>query len=129
MIFEVLVIILVIGLCIKFSMQLYHKEGYMKNVQSMRPVLPLIGTGYGMVGKSATEGYIEFLDFAKENNTPVKDYLGTILFIYLDKPDDVKAILSSPDCLGKSFLYDLSPFKDTIFSATSKCRSFSHLKF
>lgn len=101
-------------------MYLYRMEGYVKHLKSTHPLLPIVGTAYGMIGKSATEAYKELLQFAKNNDTPVKTYIGSKLGITVDKPEDVKIILSSPRCLDKPFLFDFFPYRAGIFTATCK---------
>lgn len=105
---------------VRHLLYLYRKESYVKHLKSIHPLLPIVGTAYGMIGKAATDAYKEFLQFAKNNDTPVKTYIGSKLGITVDKPEDVKIILSSAKCLDKPFLFDFFPYRAGIFTATCK---------
>lgn len=40
-----------------------------------------------------------------ECNDMTRFWLGPVLFIFINKPDLIKEVLNSPDCLEKSFTY------------------------
>ena len=116
----ILLTFLIVFALARHLMHLYHMESYVKHLKSIHPLLPIVGTAYGMIGKSATDAYKEFLRFAKNNDTPVKTYIGSKLGIMVDKPEDMKIILSSPRCLDKPFLFDFFPYRAGIL--TAKCK-------
>lgn len=70
---------------------------------------------------------VELVRFATENETPLKSYVGSQLIITLDKPEDVKAILMSPNCLDKPWLYDLFPLPQSIL--IERCKQFFEIFF
>lgn len=102
---------------VKQLMHLYRMECYVKHLKCTHPLVPLLGTAYGMIGKSSTQVYNEYLQFRKVNETPVKTYLGSILIVTLDNPDDMKTVYTSPHCYDKSFVFDFFPYRAGIFKA------------
>lgn len=60
------------------------------------------------------------MNFVKENDTPAKAYIGPVLNITLDKPEDIKTILMSQSCLDKPYMYRFLP--STVGILTTECR-------
>lgn len=110
-------IVFVIYYLLKHLLHLWRMESYVKNVKSMYPLVPILGTVYGFFGKTPSQTYKECLEFFETNETPVKVYLGSTLVILLDKPEDIKKVLTSDDCLDKPFIFDFFPLPTGIFTA------------
>ncbi|XP_055308673.1 cytochrome P450 4c3-like [Sitodiplosis mosellana] len=118
MVVLILTTFLIVVALVRHLMYLYRMESYVKHLKSTHPLLPIVGTAYGMIGKSATDAYKEILRFAKSNDTPVKTYIGSTLALTVDKPEDIKIILSSPICFDKPFVFDFLPYRAGIFTTT-----------
>ena len=52
-----------------------------------------------------TENLTIFDNFMRVHKYPTRLWIGTRLFILLNNPDDIKAVLTSPHCLSKSDSY------------------------
>lgn len=111
---------LAIWVIMKHLLHLYRLESYVKHLKSTHPLLPFLGTIYGMIGKSLTEVFNEFLQFSKINKTPIKTYFGSTLIVTLDHPEDIKTICTSPYCYDKPFVFDFFPHRAGIFTARCK---------
>lgn len=96
-----------IGL-VKYILYINHLESYVKHVRHVKPSYPFIGNLLLLIGKSTKELFEIFVK-TLENGTPVKSYLAAQLYMAIDEPDDVKAVLTSSDCLDKPFIYDYVP--------------------
>lgn len=117
--FTICVILLTLAL-LKYVVHMRHIESYVKNLKSAKPFIPFFGHILKFITKSTSENYEYFVDLATHNESPVKLYIGPKLFVILDKPDDIKAILMSPHCLDKPFLYDYLPYKYGLLTAQCK---------
>lgn len=96
-------------------------ESYVKHLPTASPAYPIIGNAHFFIGKSTTELFRGIVEFVKERNTPAKAYIGPVLNITLDKPEDIKTILMSPNCLDKPYMYRFLP--STVGILTTACRS------
>lgn len=56
----------------------------------------------------------------KLNGTPLKGYIGPVLCLSLDRPDDIKTVLMSANCLDKPYLYQFYPRPCGILNARCK---------
>lgn len=56
----------------------------------------------------------------KLNGTPLKGYIGPVLCLSLDRPDDIKTVLMSSNCLDKPYLYQFYPRPCGILNARCK---------
>lgn len=95
-------------------------ESYVKHLKIKGPVLPFIGNAHLLIGKSSLELFKEVTKFIRETGTPFKAYVGPLLFVALDKPEDMKIILTSPHCLNKPYVYDYMPNSNGILNV--KCK-------
>lgn len=110
---------------VKYFMHMHRMESYVKHLKINGPVLPFIGNAHHLLGKSSLDLFKEVTDFTIQTGTPYKSYVGPILFVVLDKPDDMKIILTSSQCLDKPYVYEYLPNRTGILNARCKCsRSF-----
>ncbi|XP_031632678.1 uncharacterized protein LOC116346652 [Contarinia nasturtii] len=103
----------------KYILRMYNYERYVNHLKFKRPFFPFFGNIFSFVGLSPAELFSEFVRFATESETPLKTYIGSQLVITLDKPEDVKAVLMSPNCLDKPFVYDFYPSPNGIITQRS----------
>lgn len=94
---------------IKYILHIRRLESYVKHLNCRKTAFPLLGVFPFIIGKNRNQIYNEFIEFTLANETPIKAYFGPQLFIALDKPEDVKTIVMSPNCLGKTYNYDFFP--------------------
>lgn len=121
MIVLVLLLILVVAGIIKYILHMWRMESYVTNLQSIAPFYPFFGNSLQLVGKSASEAFCETMNLIKVHDTPCKMYLGPILSIISDRPDDCKAVFMS-QC-DKPYIYtflDTSNDEDNLL--TSACK-------
>lgn len=95
-------------------------EYFVKHLPTQGSVYPFIGNAHVLLGKSSLDLYKEILEFTRNTGTPYKSYVGPILFVVLDKPEDMKTILTSPLCIDKPYVYDYLPNPTGILNA--KCK-------
>lgn len=60
-----------------------------------------------------------FIEISTVINTPIRFWLGPQLAIILDKPDDIQAILTSPNCYEKPYIYKFFHNDLSILTSTS----------
>lgn len=120
MIVVTLVIILIVIVLVKYFMHMNRLERYVKHLKIKGPVYPFIGNGHALFRKSTTEVFKEIMEYTRTNETPYKSYIGPALLITLDKPEDLKTILTSPYCLSKPFVYQFYPSPAGILTVTCK---------
>lgn len=123
MIVVTLVIILIITILVKYFLHIRYLESYVKHLNIRRPVFPFIGNGHILFRKSTTEVFKEIMEFTRKNETPYKSYIGPALLITLDKPEDLKTILTSPHCLSKPYVYQFYPSPAGILTVRCKISS------
>lgn len=115
-----LLAIFFITVIIKYILHIRHLERYVKHLHLIQPSYPLIGNSLQVIGKTQTELFMEFIEYINSNGTPCKAYLGPILLIVIDKPEDFKSALMSQNCLDKPYFYEFYPSKVGLMSATCK---------
>lgn len=117
-------ITLVAILCLAILLALYlwkrRLESYVKDLPGSDSTYPLIGNAHEFIGKTTVEIFNNIYTFMKTKGTPNKIWLGPILVVSLDRPEDVKTILMSPNCLEKPYLYRFLPAELSIL--TMKCK-------
>lgn len=116
-ILSLLAILVVTGL-VKYALHMLHMESYVKHLYILPPVYPIFGNSLQLIGKSTKDLFKIIVDSIKANDTPIKAYLGPILVVAIDRPDDFKTILMSPNCLDKPYFYEFYPSKVGLMSAT-----------
>lgn len=94
---------------LKYILQIRYTESYVKNVKSVGKFIPFFGHALYLVRKSTDQVFIELVETIKRIDTPHKGYLGPKLCIVVDKPDDMKTVLTQ--CLDKPFSYAFFPSK------------------
>ncbi|KAL1394468.1 hypothetical protein pipiens_011932 [Culex pipiens pipiens] len=62
---------------------------------------PLIGGIYQFYGKTDVELATALLDISQRYTSPVKFWLGPLLMVVVDRPEDLKIVLNSQHCLDK----------------------------
>lgn len=104
---------------LKYILHMQHTESYVKHLKFTPLFIPFIGNLFVTMGKSPVELFRVIIQLIKQNDTPNKLYIGPGLVIILDKPEDVKAVLTSPNCLDKPYYYNFYPCPRGIF--TEQC--------
>lgn len=104
MIVVLLVTLAIIGL-IRYILHVKNMETYLKDMKTL-PHIPFIGNVKFFWGKTLQQMYEELVKVLIKNGSPLKIQIGPSFFVIVDHPDDVQAILTSPDCLDKPFIYD-----------------------
>lgn len=115
------VVFTVTGL-LKYFLHMRRMESYVKHLPTMRPLYPFIGNAHFFFGKSTAELFSGIVNFVKENETPSKSYIGPVLNITLDKPEDIRTVLMSSSCLDKPYMYRFLP--STVGILTTECKTF-----
>lgn len=114
-----LVFLVVTGL-VKYFLQMRHFESYVKHVKMGNRAFPFVGNAWSLIGKSTTTLFKEITDVTKTHGTPLKGYMGPALVMSLDRPEDIKTVLMSPNCLDKPYLYQFYPRPCGILNARCK---------
>lgn len=120
MITLLLCVFFVTAILVKYFMHMNRMESYVKHLKTKGPVYPLIGNAHLMIGKSEVQLFKEVMQFTREIGTPMKAYVGPLLFVVIDKPEDMKTILTSTYCLDKPYVYDYMPNTNGILNARCK---------
>lgn len=97
---------------------MHRMEKHVKHLQAQSPVYPFFGCALAFLGKTSAQLFKEFVGSIKVNSTPMKAYIGPFLIVVIDKPEDFRTVLMSPNCLGKPYLYQFYPSTVGIASAT-----------
>ena len=118
MILEMIFVVLVVWLVVKYIFQIMYAERFVKHLKFSDTFIPLLGNVLNVVGKSQTAVYKKWVQSIEEKGTPLKSYFGTNLCIFVDKPDDMKTVLTQ--CLDKPFVYDFLPCKSGLVFETCK---------
>lgn len=122
MIALILIGVLVLTILVKYYFWKQHMESYVKDLPGLEGTLPVIGNAHEFVGKSTAEMFTEITSLVKRLDSPIKTWIGPMLTIIMDKPEDVKAILMSSNCLDKPYMYRFLPSDVGIL--TAKCKAF-----
>lgn len=120
MITLLLCVFFVTTILVKYFVHMSRMERYVKHLKIKGPVYPFIGNAHLLVGKSEIQLFKEVTELIREIGTPNKAYVGPLLFVTIDKPEDMKTILTSPHCLDKPYVYDYMPNSNGILSARCK---------
>lgn len=121
MIALVLMVILVVTGIVKYFLHMWRMERYVKHLKITTPVYPFIGNASQLVGKTATQAFCEIMEFIKVHDTPLKLYLGPILAVISDRPEDFKAVFKSQ--FDKPYVYTFlngANSENNILTATCK---------
>lgn len=113
------VLLLIVGL-IKYFMHMRHMESYVKHLPTMDPIYPFIGSAHHFIGVTTAELFDGIVNFVNGVDTPAKAYIGPVLNITLDKPEDIRTILMSASCLDKPYMYRFLP--STVGILTTECK-------
>lgn len=116
---SLLVVLLVAGL-VKYVLHMSRMESYVKHLEIKPPVYPFFGNSLSIIGKSASELFKELVETIKLYGTPMKAYLGPFLVVTVDKPEDIKTVLMSQNCLDKPYFYQFYPSPIGLFTTTCK---------
>lgn len=120
MIFLTLVVVLIVTGLVKYFLHIRRMESYTKHLPTMHPVYPFVGSAHFFIGKSTTELFNGIVQFVKDVETPSKAYIGPVLNITLDKPEDIRTVLMSSNCLDKPYMYRFLP--STVGILTTECK-------
>lgn len=122
MIVVILLVFLLVFSLVKYVLHVQRIEKYVKNFATMEPLVPFIGNVKLFMGKSLQQLYEELLVMLLRQGTPFRAQIGPSFFIVVDRPEDMKAILMSPHCLDKPYIYD--HFRRPLSIITQKCNEF-----
>lgn len=120
MIAVMLIVFLVVTGLVKYFLHMRHFESYVKHVKMGNRSFPFVGNAWSLIGKSTASLFKEITEVTKLNGTPLKGYMGPALVMSLDRPEDIKAVLMSPNCLDKPYLYQFYPRPCGILNARCK---------
>lgn len=81
---------------------------------------PILGTLPRFIGKDNAQILEELQALMAEYTPPVKVWMGPVLTILIDRPEHLKIVLNSPDCLDKAYLYDFLVVKFGLMVQTSE---------
>lgn len=115
-----LIVFLVVTGLVKYFLHMRHFESYVKHVKMGNRAFPFVGNAWSLIGKSTASLFKEITEVTKMNGTPLKGYMGPALVMSLDRPEDIKAVLMSPNCLDKPYLYQFYPRPCGILNARCK---------
>lgn len=116
----ILFLTVVLALMVKYYLWKQHMNSYVKHLPTIQSSIPILGNAYKFLGKSTAEIFTDIIHFIKTSETPTKIWIGPCLTITLDKPEDVKTILMSPNCLDKPYMYRFLPSEVGILTAACK---------
>ncbi|CAL1682567.1 unnamed protein product [Lasius platythorax] len=107
--FVTIVLISIICVLICYYFLNYRQQSSNKtiNIVPGPKTLPLIGTAYCLLQRGPDEILDTLIELAKKYSSPLQFWMGNKLFIGINKPDQIKKILQSNDCLDKSISYEL----------------------
>lgn len=92
---------------IKYILRVHHIESYVKNVKSItKSRFPLIGNVQFFMGKSVQRVVEDGFQVILQNVTPLKAEIGPVIYMIVDRPEDMQTILTSTQCLDKPYIYD-----------------------
>lgn len=103
MIFALLCVFFVALVLIKYILHVKHIESYVKNVKSISSVS--IPRKFFM-GKSVQNIIEDGVKVILQNETPMKAQIGPVIYLIVDRPEDMQTILTSTQCLDKPYIYD-----------------------
>lgn len=106
MIVTSLIAIILVLVLVKYIMHMLRIESYVKNLPMGLPFIPIFGNVLSFIGKPHEKIFEKALEIIKTNGTPLKAYLGPILVIAVDSPEDCKTLLTSPHCLDKPCVFE-----------------------
>lgn len=119
MIVALLCIVFGIALVFKHMVYKQHMKSFVQNVPTVEPSYPLIGSAFEFVGKNSAQLFRMIVQAVKRHSTPCKAWLGPVLAIVVDRPEDVKAVLMSTACLDKPYMYRFLPSTSGLLTAAS----------
>lgn len=143
MIFLTLAIVLVILVTIKYKLRKRRINKYFDNVFQPSDQKPIVGYAHKFFGAtternmSANDLYtlyifvfykLEFfaikieimkilIQFCEKNGCPQQFWFGPICMVLVGTAPDMQAVLTSPNCLQKSYVYDFFNNKNGLFTA------------
>lgn len=88
---------------------------------NLEPRYPVIGNANIMIGKNDLQRFENIVNVFQRSERLVKVWNGPVMILFINHPDLVQQILSSPACLEKPFLYGFAGFKTGIFTAKCNC--------
>lgn len=121
MVIAVLCIVFGIALVVKHIVNKWRMESFTQNVPTMKPCYPMIGSAFQLVGKNSAQVFSMIVQAVKAHSTPCKAWLGPVLAIVVDRPEDVRTVLMSTACLDKPYMYRFLPSTSGLLTAASTC--------
>lgn len=106
MVFVLLCAFCFVLILIKYILHVRYVESYVKNVKSISSRLPFIGNVTFFLGKSVQNVVEDSVQVILQNGTPMKAQIGPVIYVIVDRPEDMQTILTSTHCLDKPYIYD-----------------------
>lgn len=122
-----LLVFLIITAIVKYVLHMRNLDSYVKHLQTRPNYYPFFGNSLELIGRPAVEIFNDLIDFVKTHTTPIKVYMGPFLMVIIDKPEDIKTILMSPNCQDKPYYYQFYSRKTSILSATCEFSAFVNI--
>lgn len=114
----IIILVLISIALLAISIELY-KWRINKKISNFKSVTdwPVIGMGLQMLG-AGNEKVMEVINqWSDEAGSPYRAWLGPYLIIGMDDPDSIQTVLSSSECLSKSYHYQFLRNKTGLFSS------------
>lgn len=83
--------------------------------------VPVVGILPKFLGKNNEEILNYILELMKQYETPVKVWIGPMLVLLIDKPEQLKTVLNSRNCLNKPYVYKFLDVNFGLMSGPGKC--------
>lgn len=129
MILLTLFLVLIGTILVKYFLHMRHMESYVKHLNMPKPFYPLFGNVTQLIGKTATQMLEYIMDYTKKTETPYKMYIGPTLVVVIDKPEDVKRILTSESAICKPYVYNFYPNPNGVLTTRCKFIALTTLKW
>lgn len=95
-----------------------YLESYVKHLHTQSRAYPIFGNVLQNIGQHPVEIFKGLIEYIRTNGSPAKVYLGPFLMVIIDKPEDLKTVLMSQNCLDKPYYYQFYPRKTSIMAST-----------
>lgn len=110
-------LVLIVAIIVKYVLYRRRMESYVKDLPTMKPLLPILGNAQSFIGIDTAQLFSGIIDSIRLYGTPFVSWIGPVMNVTLDKPEDVKTILMSSSCLDKPYMYRFLPSTRGILTA------------
>lgn len=125
MLLVILILTLLMWGLAKYIFYIKHMEKHLNHLKTSGPSIPFIGNTSFFAMTSFSDFVRDSFEFILNNDTPLKASVGPIYYVALDRPEDVRTILMSLNCLDKPYTYGFYPLPLGLL--TQRCKSFDDL--